>query len=63
MGCRCFHCGMKDIPDGKEILLGQDGDFVCSERCKRGYETEKQHFFDNIVDDPQKTEDWLMGKI
>jgi len=61
MTCKCFHCS-KPLPEYGAILISQDGDFVCNERCKRGYETEKQHFFDNIVGDAQKTKDWLMGK-
>lgn len=60
MTCKCFHCS-RALPEYGSIHIG-DGDFVCSEGCKQGYETQKEHFFNNVVHDAQKTEDWLMGK-
>ncbi len=40
-----------------------DGDFVCNERCKREYEEQKAHFFNDICHSEEKTEQWLMGEI
>ncbi len=58
--CKCFHCGKDRVIDTM-LLISPDADFVCDEKCKRGYEAEKKHFFDNVVDDPKKFEAWIMG--
>ena len=48
---KCFYCKQK-IPDERiSILLNCDGDFVCGENCKKGYEKNKKEFFDNIGND------------
>ena len=58
---KCFHCS-KDIADEqKKILISCDGDFVCGPACKRGYEEEKEYFFNEIVHDEKKFEDWMNG--
>lgn len=60
MTCKCFHCN-KPLPELGSILISPDGDFVCNEKCKRGYEAEKKHFFDNVVNDDKKFEEWMYG--
>ena len=60
MTCKCFQC-WNPLPEHGAILISQDGDFVCSEKCRRDYETEKEHFFNDVVHDPKKFEDWMMG--
>lgn len=48
---KCFNCH-KEITDEREIILvSQDGDFVCNEKCKQEYERKKEEFFNNIGDD------------
>jgi len=57
---KCFHCQNKIKGNG--ILISADGDFVCDEKCKKGYEREKEHFLNYIVHSEEKTEKWLLGK-
>ena len=57
----CSHCGKKI--EGNGVLINTDGDFVCNDKCKNGYEKERDHFFDDIVQSPEKTEAWLKGVI
>ena len=57
---KCFHC-QGPVPEPGGILLGADGDFVCSQACKDLYEKDKSHFFENVVHDAEATERWLNG--
>lgn len=56
----CSHCH-KQIP-GSGVLLNEDGDFVCDDKCKQGYEKERDHFFNHIVQSSERTKAWLLGK-
>lgn len=57
---KCFHCHKEILEDGG-ILISPDGDFVCNDECKRGYEKERDYFFDVIIYDDAKMEAWLLG--
>ena len=39
-----------------------DGDLACSESCKKEYEKQRDHFFDNIGDDTFYNA-WMNGNI
>ena len=56
---KCFHCHKEMSGDG--ILISPDGDFVCNEKCKRGYEKERDYFFDVLIHNDNKMEAWLLG--
>ena len=55
---KCFQC-RGPVPEPGGILLGLDGDFVCSQACKDLYEQERDHFFEMVVHSPEATERWL----
>jgi len=57
---KCFYC-QKQI-NGNGILLDADGDFVCDEICKTGYEKAKDNFLNRIVHNEKLTERWLLGE-
>ncbi len=56
---KCFHCQQEVKQNG--ILINQDGDFVCDEKCKDNYENERDYFFNNIVHSEEETKNWLLG--
>ena len=55
---KCFHCHKEIKRNG--ILISQDGDFVCDEKCKEKYEKERDYFFNNIVHSEKETKNWLL---
>jgi len=55
---KCFVC-KKELPEYGAILLGCDGDFVCSKKCNQKYEDDKKHFFDNVINDDKKFNKWM----
>ncbi|OGF27448.1 hypothetical protein A2331_00600 [Candidatus Falkowbacteria bacterium RIFOXYB2_FULL_34_18] len=59
---KCFQCKKEITNESKMILISADGDFVCGQNCKDKYETEKAHFFNEIVHSPEKTESYLLGR-
>ena len=56
---KCFHC-QQEIKRNR-ILINQDGDFVCDEKCKKNYEKERDYFFNSIVHSEKETKNWLLG--
>lgn len=40
-------------------VVSIDGDMVCCEECRKQHEKDKESFFNNIVHDPAKTENYL----
>ena len=56
---KCHVC-KRDVPEFNAILLNADGDFVCSGKCKRRYEKDRDEFFDSISDDA-KYDKWMEG--
>lgn len=60
---KCAHCGKEIDNELTMILINADGDFVCNQTCKEGYEKEKNYFFNEIVPSETKTLAWLMGEI
>jgi len=57
---KCFYC-QKKLGHNK-ILISADGDFVCDEVCKAGYEKQKDDFFNRICHSEELTERWLLGE-
>lgn len=49
---KCFVC-KKEIKNDEltAILISGDGDFACSEKCKKQYQNDERMFFDNIDND------------
>jgi len=62
MTIMCWVCNDKSADDDNPyaIHLG-DGDFACSEECRKKYEADKAHFFDVIVHDEDKCRDYILG--
>lgn len=56
----CFNCHGEIYGDG--ILVSADGDFVCSETCRREFEAKRDDFLGRIVHDPELCERWLRGE-
>lgn len=57
----CANC-KREFPVDTGILLNLAGDFVCSERCKLEYETERDNFFHHIVESEEACEKYLLGE-
>lgn len=56
---KCSHC-QNEIKDGQTIIpITCDGDFVCSIECKSLWERERDRFFNEVINDDQKFEDWM----
>jgi len=56
---RCVQC-CKEISDGDTIIpMTPDGDFACGLICKVRYEKERDRFFNEIVHDDKKFEEWM----
>lgn len=60
---KCAHCRKEIDNELTMILINVDGDFVCNQACKEGYEKEKDRFFNEIILSEEKTRAWLMGEI
>lgn len=59
---KCIQCGENAEKHGTEILINSDGDFVCSEKCKQQYEKERERFFNEIINDDKKFNNWMLSK-
>lgn len=60
--CINTKCNKNPLDSVTAILVSQDGDFVCNEHCKKEYEEQRDHFFNEICHSEEATEKWLMGK-
>ena len=58
---KCFQCSKDIVDEQKMILISCDGDVVCGPTCERAYQAEKEYFFNEIVHDDKKFEDWMNG--
>ena len=58
----CIQCKKKSSSDYGFILISQDGDFVCSEKCKEQYDKEMKYFLDVTINDDELFEQWLLNK-
>jgi len=45
------------------ILLNQDGDFACSQKCADEYKKQRDHFFNVTVHNEALTEEYLRGRL
>lgn len=59
---KCCYCGGDVEKHINPILISPDGDFVCDETCKKNYENERDKFFNDIIHDDKKFENWLLSK-
>ena len=58
---KCDYC-KQEISDGKTIIpVTPDGEFVCSLECKGMWERKRDKFFEEILPDDKKFEDWMNG--
>ena len=58
---KCVQC-KQEIRDGQTIIpVTPDGDMVCGLICKGLYERERERFFNKVVHDDKKFEDWMKG--
>lgn len=48
---RCVQCGEAIFDESSMKLINADGDFVCCEECKKLYENDRDHFFNNLHND------------
>jgi trimethylamine:corrinoid methyltransferase-like protein len=58
---KCFNCGDNAEKFGTPILIGPDGDFVCCKKCMDEYEKERDVFFNEIIHDDKKFNEWING--
>lgn len=59
---KCFQCDNDIVDESKMILVSADGDFVCSEKCRKAHEAGKARFFNDIVHSSEKTAAYLSGR-
>jgi len=62
---RCIACG-KEIPYaefGDGIVISIDGDFVCDEKCKALWKRQTSWVYENVLQSPKDTEDYLLGRF
>lgn len=56
---KCDHC-KQEINEGQTMIpVTPDGDFVCSIECKSLWERKRDDFFNDILTDDEKFEEWL----
>ena len=55
-------CSKDPLVNPHRIHVG-DGDFVCDANCKREFEKQREHFFNEIAPSAALTEAWLLEKI
>jgi len=53
----CIQCGKHDAEDYQ--IIGEDGDFACSKKCKEAYEKERDHFFNTVIHDDRLFAGWM----
>jgi predicted nucleic acid-binding Zn ribbon protein len=60
---KCFVC-KKEIENDElnAILISEDGDFACSEKCVKKYKKDKNHFFEVTIKSEKLVENYLKGK-
>ena len=44
-------------------LVTVDGDFACCKKCKIEWEKQRDHFFNVVIHDDKKFENWMGVKI
>jgi hypothetical protein len=58
---KCSHCRQEFYHGG--IMISIDGDFVCSERCKREWQTERDWMLNTVVPDEKRCEAYMLGTL
>ena len=56
----CSFCHKKIKHEYRAICITIDGDFVCDEECKKGWEKERDHFFNVTIHDDNLFADWMI---
>jgi len=55
----CIQC-KKEIQDGDTITpVNYDGDMVCGMICLSMYKRDKEKFFEEVVHDEKKFQEWM----
>jgi len=54
----CVQC-KQPLKEWDMHMVNADGDFACSIECKKEYEKERDRFFNEIVHDDKKFEEWM----
>lgn len=55
----CIQCKQLITDESKAVLVTCDGDFACSEECKKKWEKERDFFYEHIITDDAKFSAWL----
>lgn len=55
---KCIVC-KKEVPEYGGVLLNADGDFACSETCKKKYLQDMDNLL-NIIHDEKMLEDFVL---
>ena len=57
---KCSNCGDNaDVPGSQ--LLTPDGDFACSIKCKKEWESKRDYFLNAVIHDDAMMESWWRG--
>ena len=59
--CMNDKCDRDPFESMYAVAVTVDGDFVCNSKCKAEFEKQRNHFFDNIIQDEGRCERWLRG--
>ena len=61
MTCMNTNCNNDPLSSPNAIVVSIDGDFVCDSHCKKLYETEKKKFYEEVLPNDAKFNNWLVG--
>ena len=61
--CVNENCERNPLDSISAVVVTVDGDFACSEECKREWEKQRDYFLENILPDERRTEQWLKGEM
>jgi len=59
---KCCACSKVIIDETNAISVSPDGDFVCNKGCQELYDKSRQYFFDVIIADNKRYQEWWSAK-
>lgn len=57
--CVNENCDNDPMKSMNAAVVNIDGDFACCLECKREYEKQRDHFFNNVVNNDDAFKNWL----
>lgn len=57
---KCFHCKNNINEFSSQIKWTSDGDSFCDQNCESAYERERDSFFNEVINNDAKFDNWLL---